>query len=120
MARPPEFSSRTRAKNLETLSREAFDLLVIGGGITGAGMARVLKDERNQMLSRAETLAQEPLLRDDNLYGAGMYYEYLTDDARLVVETIKSAAALGAVIANYAVVTGLLADGGRLNAVMVK
>ena len=40
MARPPELSSRTRATNLAVLSQEQFDLLVIGGGITGAGIAR--------------------------------------------------------------------------------
>src|ERR1043166_9074568 len=163
MARPPELSSRTRTKTLAALSQEQFDLLVVGGGITGAGiardaalrglrvglverrdfaagtssrssklihgglrylqqgdvglvleaanerrvlrrlaphlvrpipvlvtvrgrsgyakisaglwtfdrMARVIKDERNQMLGRDETLALEPLLRPDSLYGAG-------------------------------------------------
>jgi glycerol-3-phosphate dehydrogenase len=212
MARPADFSFRTRAKNLETLAREQFDLLVIGGGITGAGiardavlrglrvalverrdfaagtssrssklihgglrylqqgdvglvmeaaherrvlrrlvphlarpiqmlvpvhsrgsyaklsaglwtydrMARVLKDERNEMLSRDETLGLEPLLRAEHLYGAGMYYEYLTDDARLVVETIISAAALGAAVANYAEVIDLITEGGRLNGAVVR
>jgi glycerol-3-phosphate dehydrogenase len=36
----PEFSHRTRAANLAKLKRETFDLLVIGGGITGAAVAR--------------------------------------------------------------------------------
>src|ERR1043166_8456260 len=40
MARPPELSSRTRTKTLAALSQEQFDLRVIGGGITGAGIAR--------------------------------------------------------------------------------
>jgi glycerol-3-phosphate dehydrogenase len=35
-----EFSSGTRAANLERLEREAFDVLVVGGGIVGAGIAR--------------------------------------------------------------------------------
>ena len=39
MTRPPDFSFRTRAKNLETLARDEFDVLVIGAGITGAGVA---------------------------------------------------------------------------------
>jgi glycerol-3-phosphate dehydrogenase len=35
----PEFSHRTRVKNLERLTTEEFDFLIIGGGITGAGVA---------------------------------------------------------------------------------
>ena len=212
MARPADFSFRTRAKNLDALVREQFDLLVIGGGITGAGiardaalrglrvalverrdfaagtssrssklihgglrylqqgdvglvmeaayerrvlrrlvphlarpiqmlvpvhsrggyaklsaglwtydrMARVLKDERNEMLSRDETLALEPLLRAEHLYGAGMYYEYLTDDARLVIQTITSAAALEAVVANYAEVINLIIERGQLGGAVVR
>jgi glycerol-3-phosphate dehydrogenase len=34
-----EFSLRTRADNLERLASERFDVVVIGGGITGAGVA---------------------------------------------------------------------------------
>jgi glycerol-3-phosphate dehydrogenase len=209
--RPAELSHRTRRKALESLAREEFDLLVIGGGITGAGiareaalrglrvalverrdfavgtssrssklihgglrylqqgdvglvieaanerrvlrrlaphlaqparmvvpvqgrsgwakiraglwtfdkMARVGRDERNQMLDQGETLVLEPLLRRDQVYGCGVYYECLTDDARLVLENVKSAAALGAVVANYATVTGFLSEGGRITAAVV-
>jgi glycerol-3-phosphate dehydrogenase len=35
-----EFSARTRAANLERMQRESFDILVVGGGIVGAGIAR--------------------------------------------------------------------------------
>ena len=35
-----EFSHLTRIKNIQKLKSEKFDLLVIGGGITGAGVAR--------------------------------------------------------------------------------
>ena len=34
-----EFSARTRERNLERLASEQFDVLVVGGGITGAGVA---------------------------------------------------------------------------------
>src|SRR5437899_10180085 len=34
------FEPTTRRRNLERLAAESFDLLVIGGGITGAGVAR--------------------------------------------------------------------------------
>jgi len=37
---PLDFSHRTRQENIQRLQRETFDVLVIGGGITGAGIAR--------------------------------------------------------------------------------
>src|SRR5712691_7507954 len=37
--RVDEFSLRTRERNLERLASESFDFLVVGGGITGAGIA---------------------------------------------------------------------------------
>ncbi len=212
MARPPEFSFRVRAKNLETLAKERFDILVIGGGITGAGVARdaalrglsvglverrdfaggtssrssklihgglrylqqgdvglvreaateryvvrklaphlarpaqmlvptssrgghaklsvglwtydrianVSENERYRMLGKDEALELEPKLRPEQLHGAGLYYEYVTDDARLVVEVMKSAAAAGAVIANHAEVTGFVTENGRVDGVTIR
>ncbi len=35
-----EFSFNTRKQNLQKLKTEKFDLLIIGGGINGAGVAR--------------------------------------------------------------------------------
>src|SRR5438045_7821484 len=42
MANPPQpaFAQRSRAELIDRLRRETFDLAVIGGGITGAGIAR--------------------------------------------------------------------------------
>ena len=40
MSRPAEFSVRTRARSLQELPAKQFDVVVIGGGITGAGVAR--------------------------------------------------------------------------------
>lgn len=37
---PPEFSARTRALSLQRFREEFFDFLIIGGGITGAAVAR--------------------------------------------------------------------------------
>lgn len=35
-----EFSARTRRANIQRLGTELFDILIVGGGITGAGIAR--------------------------------------------------------------------------------
>ncbi|MFN8640910.1 MAG: hypothetical protein U0802_04330 [Candidatus Binatia bacterium] len=51
----------------------------------------------------------------EKLYAAGLYYEYLTDDARLVVKVIKAAATLGAVVANYCAIEDFLFAGERLD-----
>jgi glycerol-3-phosphate dehydrogenase len=40
LPRPQEFSWRTRAQALERMGAETFDFLIIGGGITGASVAR--------------------------------------------------------------------------------
>ncbi len=212
MGSSAEFSFRTRAESLRALAEQRFDLIVIGGGITGAGVARdaalrglsvalverrdfasgtssrssklihgglrylqqgdvglvreaateryavrriaphlarpvqmlvpaasrasyaklsvglwtydrlagVAENERYRMLGKAEVVALEPKLRAEHIYGAGLYYEYLTDDARLVIEVVKSAAALGAVIANYAAVEEFALENDRVSGVVIR
>ncbi|WP_125706886.1 glycerol-3-phosphate dehydrogenase/oxidase [Companilactobacillus zhongbaensis] len=199
-----EFSNETRAKNLQAMQNEELDLLVIGGGITGSGialdaqsrgiktglvemrdfasgtssrstklvhgglrylaqfalkevhevgseraivynnapqittplkmmlpfyaggtygpfmtsvgldvydrLAQVKKSERKNMLEPDETTAREPYVKSEGLLGSGVYVEYRTDDARLTLEVAKKASELGALIANYTKVTGLLYD----------
>ncbi len=65
-------------------------------------LAGVPNTERRKMITKAQTLRAEPLLRDDILKGGGIYYEYRTDDARLTIEALKTAAQHGALCANYA------------------
>lgn len=212
MSRPVEFSHRTRAANLRELAARHFDVVVIGGGITGAGVARdaalrglsvallerrdfacgtssrssklihgglrylqqgdvglvreaateryavrklaphlarpvqmlfpiysrasyakmsaglwtydklasIPDAERHRMLSRDEALALEPRLQAERLYAAGLYTEYLTDDARLVIEVIKAAAALGALAANYCEAEDFLFDNARAVGVVAR
>lgn len=207
--KPSELSARTRTANLDRMRREVFDLAVIGGGITGAGVAldaasrgltvalietrdfasgtssrssklihgglRYLEQlhfglvreslheravlsrtaphlsrpleflvpiysasersplganrlklaaglwlydllagrrniGRHRWLSREDALAKAPTLEPRGLRGAFVYYDCLTDDARLVIEVIKTAAAHGAVVANYVGARGFRAD----------
>ena len=64
-------------------------------------LANVEQEERRKMLEKDEVAQLEPLLRQDVLLGGGLYYEYRTDDARLTIETLKTAVEKGAVVLNY-------------------
>ncbi len=52
-------------------------------------------------LSQAETLGMLSQLKTEKLAGAVYYYDALTNDARLVIDSLRSAAAHGAAVANY-------------------
>ncbi|HEV2365564.1 MAG TPA: glycerol-3-phosphate dehydrogenase/oxidase [Caulobacteraceae bacterium] len=93
---------------------------------TAAGIARlraglwtfeklggVPKRRRHQLWSREELKAREPAVRAEGLAGAVVYPEFVTDDARLTLANIRSAAAAGAVVANYAPVEAIVAENGR-------
>ncbi len=206
MSSQADLSIHARRRNLHTLANEIFDVVVVGGGITGAGIARdaalrglrvallerrdfaagtssrssklihgglrylqqgdvglvresaneryvirrlaphlaqpvpllfplanrreyaklsvglwtfdrlasVADDERHRLVTAAEARDIEPRLSSAEIYGAALYYEYLTDDARLVVEVIKSAVGLGAVVANHLEVTRFLTLGDKI------
>jgi len=70
-------------------------------------LAAVPTGEHHEVLGRSDALAAEPHLNPERLQGAIRYPEYQTDDARLVLDTLKSAHHAGAVVANYVRVTGL-------------
>ncbi len=59
-------------------------------------IATVAPEERHAMWSREEALAREPTLDGTRLHGAATFIEYLTCDARLVLETVLGAHAAGA------------------------
>src|SRR2546427_312072 len=59
-------------------------------------IATVAPEERHTMWSREEALAREPTLDGTRLHGAATFIEYLTCDARLVLETVLGAHAAGA------------------------
>jgi glycerol-3-phosphate dehydrogenase len=52
-------------------------------------------------MSRSEVLELVPSLDPEGLTGGVRYYDGLTNDARLVVDTLRSAAQQGATISNY-------------------
>jgi len=74
----------------------------------GLSLFRSPKIHKN--LSRKDVRQCEPLLRQEGLKGAPMYYDCSTDDARLTLENLLDAAGHEAVVLNYARVVGLVRD----------
>jgi len=83
-------------------------------------LAGVKKAERRTMLTAAEAIEKEPLLKRDNLLGAGLYVEYKTDDARLVIEVLKKAAQFEATALNYVKATEFLYEQNKIVGVIAE
>lgn len=64
-------------------------------------LAGVIRAERRKMLSGAKTIQIEPLLDSNKVIAGALYTEYRSDDARLVIETVKKAVETGAYCLNY-------------------
>jgi glycerol-3-phosphate dehydrogenase len=71
-------------------------------------LAGVEPEDQRLMVNRKRTLELEPLLKPEGIKGGGYYAEYRTDDARLTIEILKSAASFGACLCNYVIATGFL------------
>jgi glycerol-3-phosphate dehydrogenase len=85
------------------------------------GLALFRSPKRHRTLNPGEVAKEEPLLKQDGLQGAPLYYDCSTDDARLTLETIIDATRNGAVVVNWARVDALLKnDQGRVSGVIVK
>lgn len=83
-------------------------------------LAGVKRSESRIMLSNAQTLAKEPLLKQTDLRGGGYYVEYRTDDARLTMEVMKKAVEKGTTALNYSKVVQLLYTDGTVTGVVVE
>jgi glycerol-3-phosphate dehydrogenase len=80
-----------------------YGLLAIGGNVA-----------RPRMFGKAGLLILEPGLRVRGLRGGGLYHDAQCDDARLVIATLRSGLAHGGRATNYARVTGLVSEGGKV------
>lgn len=76
--------------------------------------------EQHEVWGLNELARREPRLRRDRLNGAVAYPEFLTDDARLTLANIRSAAAAGAVVLNHAKVEALVEEGGRATGLIAR
>ncbi|TLY56770.1 MAG: glycerol-3-phosphate dehydrogenase/oxidase [Gemmatimonadetes bacterium] len=74
----------------------------------------------HRWLGRQATLRLEPGLRERDLRAAGLYYDAQTDDARLVLATMRSAAQAGALVASYAEAVSLLKPDGLVRGATVR
>jgi len=61
----------------------------------------VAREDYHEVWSREELAQREPLIERSQLNGAVVYPEFLTDDARLTVATVRSAIDHGAVVSTY-------------------
>lgn len=74
---------------------------------------------RHRRLGTRNALKLVPCLKTDGLKDAFIYYDAQTDDTRLTSTVIRTAANHGALVANYAAVTGFTQEGGRITAAQV-
>jgi glycerol-3-phosphate dehydrogenase len=78
------------------------------------------RERRHHMLNARQLLEVEPHLNPSGLKGGGWYYDFLTDDARFTLDTMKGACEAGALAANYTKVTGFVYDGERIAGVLAR
>lgn len=83
-------------------------------------LAGVKPEDQRRMLTRKQTLKAEPLLKPDDIKGSGLYAEYRTDDARLTIEIMKTAASNGADVLNYCEVKDFIYEEGKITHVRMK
>lgn len=83
-------------------------------------LAGVKPEDQRRMLTRRQTLKAEPLLKPDDITGSGLYAEYRTDDARLTIEIIKTAAANGADMLSYCEVVDFIYENGKIVRVKIR
>jgi len=76
-------------------------------------LGRIPKAERHEVWSAKELASREPLAAAAGTNGAVLYFEFLTDDARLTLANARSAAADGAHVLTYAPVTKIALENGR-------
>src|ERR1700686_2383638 len=75
----------------------------------------------SRILSKEETLAHLPTLKQEGLRGGAVYYDGQFDDARLLIHMVFTAFEQGATLPNYAEVTGLTKDAqGFVNGVKAR
>lgn len=102
----PLYEKRGMGYWLTSIGLRIYDLL--------AGVKRI---DQRKMLTRQQTLRQEPLLKPEDVKGGALYAEYRTDDARLTIEIAKRADQEGAILINYVQVVDFRYASGKVTGV---
>jgi glycerol-3-phosphate dehydrogenase len=78
------------------------------------GLSKFSSPKLHRTVRAGRIVKLEPALKQENLEGGLLYYDCATDDARITLENIVDARALGAAIANYARVSRIMLEGERV------
>jgi glycerol-3-phosphate dehydrogenase len=85
------------------------------------GLALFRSPKRHRTLKPNEVAKAEPMLKQEGLQGASVYYDCSTDDARLTLETVIDAIRNGCVAVNWARIDAFTKDDhGRVSGVVVR
>lgn len=85
------------------------------------GLALFRSPKRHRTLKPSDVAKEEPMLKQEGLQGASVYYDCSTDDARLTLETVIDAIRNGCVAVNRARVDAFTKDDhGRVSGVVVR
>jgi glycerol-3-phosphate dehydrogenase len=76
--------------------------------------------QMHERLGAHEMHERLPMLDETNLMGGYAYSDAYMDDDRLVIETLRSAASWGAVVANYCRATGAKMTDGKVSEVILR
>ena len=82
-------------------------------------LSRSSNTHRHHTLERDQLFNLAPQLRRQDLTGASQYFDCMTQDSRLVVEVIKTAAEHGALVANYAAAVGFFKQNREIKGIEV-
>ncbi len=94
----------------------------VGAGVSiydllGVARGQVRGLPMHRQLTRSGALRLAPALRKSALTGALLYWDAQVDDARYVVDLVRTAATYGAQVASRTQVTGFLREGERVTGV---
>jgi glycerol-3-phosphate dehydrogenase len=83
-------------------------------------LAKVESRFKHKLLNKRELMNLVPSFKNDKLKGGVIYFEYKTNDSRLVIENIKKALEYDALALNYVKATGFLYQNSKISGVNVE